>query len=209
MSNEIRNQAEETALTQSTEIERVLDEEGDDVLNENDCCTAEDIEEAVKAFILGDITLAQLEGISAEEIYAVADMGYDLFEEGKIEEAKKIFEGLYTYNPMDAYFRTVLGSIYQRQSNFAEAAGHYAAAVELYPEDVTAWTNLGETQLQWAAALQQSGDADRAAQAFTGAVEALTQAVERTSADDENESGLRARALINVAASIYESRQSA
>ncbi|MEZ4647957.1 MAG: tetratricopeptide repeat protein [Candidatus Eisenbacteria bacterium] len=207
MSNEIRNQAEENALTQSNDIERVFDEDGDEVLNENDCCSADDIEEAVKAFILGDITLAQLEGISAEEIYAVADMGYDLFEEGKIEEAKKIFEGLYTYNPMDPYFRTVLGSIYQRQSSFEEAAHHYTAAVELYPEDVTAWTNLGETQLQWAASLQQSGQADRAAEAFTGAVAALTQAVERTSNDALNESGLRARALINIAASIYESRQ--
>ena len=205
MSNEIRNQAEENV----TDIERVFDEDGDEVLNENDTCTTEDIEEAIKGFILGDLTLAQLEGISAEDIYAVADMGYDLFEEGKIEEAKKIFEGLYTYNPMDPYFHAVLGSIYQRQSNFAEAASHYATAVELYPEDVTAWTNLGETQLQWAAALQQDGEVERAAEAFTIAVEALTQAVERTDDVEANDSALRARALISVAANIYEARQAA
>lgn len=203
MSNEIRNQGDESGR----DIERVLDEDGDDVLNENDTCTVEDIEEAVKGFILGDLTLAQLEGISAEDIYAVADIGYDLFEEGKLEDAKKIFEGLYTYNPMDPYFHTVLGSIYQRESNFAEAASHYATAVELHPEDVTSWTNLGETQLQWAAALQGEGDTERAAEAFSTAVEALTQAVQRTDDAETNDSALRARALINVAATIYEARQ--
>lgn len=204
MSNEIRNHEEN-----AHEIERVFDEDGDEVLNENDTCSVEDIEEALKGFILGDLTLAQLEGISAEDIYAVADMGYDLFEEGKIEDARKIFEGLYTYNPMDPYFHSVLGSIYQRQSQFAEAARHYVSAVQLYPEDVTTWTNLGETQLQWAAELQQNGDAERAAEAFTGAVEALTQAVERTDAAEPNDSALRARALISVAAGIYEARQAA
>ena len=54
----------------------VIDEDGDVVLSDEDTCNEADIEEAVGAFMLGDITLAQLEGISADEIYAIADLGY-------------------------------------------------------------------------------------------------------------------------------------
>ncbi len=214
MSNENQNQVvgtesneDITVVTGDDGIERVFDADGDDILNEEDCCSEEDIEEAIKGFILGDITLAQLEGISAEEMYQVADMGYDLFEEGKLEDARKIFEGLYTYNPMDAYFHSVLGSIYQKQEKFEDAIRHYTSAVELYSEDITAWTNLGETQMQHAAALQSAGKSEEAAVAFSNAVECLGYAVEQAGDDDENDSALRARALINVAASIYEARQ--
>lgn len=214
MSNENQNQVvgsesneDITVVTGDDGIERVFDADGDDILNEEDCCSEADIEEAIKGFILGDITLAQLEGISAEEMYQVADMGYDLFEEGKLEDARKIFEGLYTYNPMDAYFHSVLGSIYQKQEKFEDAIRHYTSAVELYNEDITAWTNLGETQMQHAAALQSAGKSEEAAEAFSNAVECLGYAVEQAGDDDENDSALRARALINVAASIYEARQ--
>ncbi|MCA9728833.1 MAG: tetratricopeptide repeat protein, partial [Candidatus Eisenbacteria bacterium] len=149
-------------MSNQTQIERVFDENGNDILNENDTCTVADIEESVKAFLLGDITLAQLEGVSAEDIYAVADMGYDLFEAGKIEEARKIFEGLNTYNPMDSYFHSVLGSIYQREERFEDAARHYKSAVELYPEDVSSWTNLGETMLRWCGKQSQAGEIEAA-----------------------------------------------
>ena len=165
-------------MAENQDIERVLDEDGDDVLNENDTCTEAEIEEAVGAFMLGDITLAQLEGISAEEMYAIADVGYDLLEEGKIDDAQKIFEGLNAYNPMDSYFHNALGSIYQRQERLNDAILHFASAVELYAEDISAWTNLGECLLNRATELQQEGETERAADAFESAVAALSKAIE-------------------------------
>jgi len=201
MSND--NQNQEAAA----QVERVIDEDGDVVLSEEDCCTVEDIEEAVSGFLVGDITLAQLEGISAEEMYSIADTGYDLFEAGKLEDAKKIFEGLACYNPMDAYFHSVLGSIYQKEENFEEATKQYRGAVELYPEDISSWTNLGETLFVWAGRLQTAGDTEKAVEAFEASVVALTQAIERAPQDEENDSALRARALVSVATSIYEERQ--
>ena len=190
-----------------TQVESVIDEDGDVILAEEDCCTVEEIEDAVAGFLVGDITLAQLEGITADEMYSIADTGYDLFEAGKLEEAKSIFEGLACYNPMDAYFHTVLGSIYQREANYEEAARQYRGAVELYPEDISAWTNLGETLLVWAGELQTNGEGEKASEAFEASIIALTQAIERSPEDDDCDSTLRARALASVATSAYEVRQ--
>lgn len=198
MSNAIQNQGQE--------IERVYDAEGDDVLNTNDTCTEGEIFEAVQGFLLGDLTLAQLEGISAEEMYAVASLGHDLLEEGKVEEARKIFEGLNVYNPMDSYFHAILGSIYERQDRFEDAARHYKSAVELYPEDVNSWTGLGETLLRWCGALHAAGEVEKAAEAFEGAVEALSKAIQTAPQDDDG-AALRARALVSAAAAIYEARK--
>lgn len=188
------------------DIERVYDAEGDDVLNTNDTCTEADIFEAIQGFLLGDLTLAQLEGISAEEMYAVAGMGHDLLDEGKIEDARKIFEGLNVYNPMDSYFHAVLGSIYEREDRFEDAARHYRSAVQLYPEDVNSWTGLGETMLRWCGALHSAGEIEKSAETFEGAVEALSKAIQTAPADDEG-AALRARALVSAAAAIYEARK--
>lgn len=203
MSDQNQNQNSETPA----EVERVVEENGDVILSEEDCCTVAEMEDAVCGFLVGDITLAQLEGVTAEEMYSIADTGYDLFEAGKLEDAKKIFEGLACYNPMDAYFHAVLGSIYQREENYEEATKQYRGAVELYPEDISSWTNLGETLLVWAGNLQTSGETEKAAEAFDASIVALTQAIERTPRDEDNDSALRARALVGVATSIYEARQ--
>lgn len=182
----------------------VVDEDGDVLLSDEDTCSEADIEEAVGAFMLGDITLAQLEGISADEIYAIADLGYDLFEEGKLEDAQKIFEGLNSYNPMDAYFHNVLGSISQKKQEWEQAVGYFNAASQLYSEDVSTWTNLGECLFQWAAALSETGESERAAQAVESAVTSLGRAIEL---DPEVKSGsaLRARALVSAISGVVES----
>ncbi len=169
----------------------------EDLLTEEDTCTEEELEEAVKGFLLGDITLAQLEGLSAEELYQVADMGYNLMEEGKLEDARKIFEGLYCYNPFDSYFHSALGAIYQRQGQLESSFDHYLSSVELYDEDIQTWTNLGEVALELSTVLAQSGDNDRAAEMFVTAADALTRAVE-LDPNDEHPAGTRARVLVQV-----------
>lgn len=185
--------------------EKVLNEQGEEVLSIEDTCTIDDIEESVKGFLTGDLTLAQLEGLTAENLYAIADMGYDLIEEGKLTEAQKIFEGLNVYNPFDSYFHSALGSIYQRQGKKDEAIARYRAAVELYPEDINSWTNCGELLLERAGELHRDGQADDALQAFETAIDcfkhSLTIDPEGTTA-----SALRARALVEVTAQIVQSR---
>lgn len=171
-----------------------------DYLTEADTCTEKDIYEAVQGFLTGDLTLAQLEGMSAEDLYQVADLGYDLMMEGRLDEARKIFEGLYCYNPFDSYFHMALGSIFQRFGMLEESFNHYESAVQLYEEDVVGWTNLGEVALELATSLVSS-DPAAAGCRFAQAVEALGRAI-ALDAEGKHPSGLRARALIAATASV-------
>lgn len=186
--------------------ERVLNDAGEEVLSIEDTCTVADIEEAVKGFLTGDLTLAQLEGMTAENLYAIADLGYDLLEEGKLTEAQKIFEGLNVYNPFDSYFHSALGSIYQKQGKKEEALKRYQAALELYPEDINSWTNAGELMLGMAGEYHATGRSDDAVSLFEGAINAFRKSLEL---DPEGATGsaLRARALIEVTANIVASKQ--
>lgn len=185
--------------------EKVLNEQGEEVLTIEDTCTVEEIEESVKGFLLGDLTLAQLEGMTAENLYAIADMGYDLLEEGKLGEAQKIFEGLNVYNPYDSYFHSALGSIYQKQGKKEEAIKSYRAAVELYPEDITSWTNCGELLLERSGELHKETKVDDAVRYFEAAIECFKRAL-ALDPKVTTPSALRARTLVEVTAQILQSR---
>ncbi len=178
-------------------------------ISDDDACSVEEIEESIKGFLLGDLTLAQLEGLSAEDLYGIADMGYDLLEEGKVDEARKVFEGLNVYNPFDPYFHSILGSIYQRLGESDMALRHYESAVELYPEDVNSWTNAGEIMLEKSAELMQAEKTREAAETlFKEAIHCLDQSI-KLDPEGENPSSLRARALVGVIAGTIEAKKKA
>jgi tetratricopeptide (TPR) repeat protein len=177
-------------------------------LLEKKICTVADVEESVKGFLIGDITLAQLEGHSADELYRIADIGYTFLEEGKLTEARNIFEGLFAYNPYDPYFHATLGSICQRQSDWDKALGHYACAVQLYPEDINSWTNAGEIMLQRSLDLLDHGQVRDSQEMFGEAVAAFGKAI-ALDPNGNNPSGLRARALVSVTANAVEASQAA
>lgn len=187
-------------------MDRVVNEAGEEVLSMEDTCTVGDIEEAVKGFLLGDLTLAQLEGLTAENLYAIADLGYDLLEEGKLTEAQKIFEGLNVYNPFDSYFQSALGSIYQKQGKKEDALSRYKSAVELYPEDINSWTNAGELMLSLSGEYHANGKTDDAVALFEGAIGSFRKALE-LDPQCQTASALRARALVEVTANIAASRK--
>ena len=50
--------------------------------------------EKLEQWIKGEITWAQVEGITMDQAYAFAELGYQLFEQGRYEDAQQIFEGL-------------------------------------------------------------------------------------------------------------------
>lgn len=178
MSEEVTTQCEKSPSTEQADVvekEETLDE----LINE----------ERVAQFIRGEITLAKLEGITAEEIYGIADMGYTLLEQGKIDDAQTIFEGLEVYNPYDAYFHSVLGSIYQQKGEEDNALEEYAMAIELYPEDINSCVNRGEILLN-------QGKVDEAAEHFKRAIE--------LDPDGKDPMGLRAQALASVTAEVIK-----
>jgi len=170
-------------------------------------CSPDEIEEAVQGFLLGDLTLAQVEGYEADDLYAIADMGYDMYEEGRYDDALKIFQGLNALNHLDPYFHNMLGALYEMKGNLDKAISHLYASVTLYPDDVHSWASVGELMLERSARYQVEGNAEEAAEVFNGAVEALGKAIE-LDPKGENPASLRARTLVTVAAESIRARQS-
>jgi tetratricopeptide (TPR) repeat protein len=104
-------------------------------------------EDYIERFIYGDITASDMVGLTRDELYMIAKRGYALIQEGKLHQAKQIFDGLTYLDPYDPYFYTVLGSIRQKQEQADDAVLCYNVAIRLQPWNINALANRGEILL--------------------------------------------------------------
>jgi tetratricopeptide (TPR) repeat protein len=141
------------------------------------------------AFVRGEASLAQLMGITRDQAYAFAEYAYTLYEQGRVREAKQIFEALVIQNPADPYMHFMLGVIYAKMDMPEEAVEAYGNSLERDPENIAAYTNRGEILLQ-------HGEFD----------EALTdlQAAIKLDASGSNPFAMRARVLAQATAQVIK-----
>ena len=112
----------------------------------------------------GKATLKDVRGYSDEELYSIAKMGYFFFYQGKVSEARTVFQGLYAVNPLDSYFAKALGVVEMVSGNPAGAMAAYDVAIKLSPADSVAYLGRAEVKLsqgQRAAALEDLRKADQ------------------------------------------------
>lgn len=143
----------------------------------------------VEKFIMGDATLGQLYGMTIEEAYSIAELGYTFVEQGRLKEAQTVFQGLVLSNPYDAYFHTMLGSIYQKMELIDGALEEYTIACALDPANLQGYVNRGEL-------LIRKGNFEQAARDFKSAIDLDPNGV--------NASANRARALATVVAAALQ-----
>jgi tetratricopeptide (TPR) repeat protein len=139
----------------------------------------------VEKFVMGELTLGQLYGITIEEAYSMAEIGYTMMEQGRLKDAQIIFQGLVLSNPYDGYFHAVLGAIYQKLGMIDGAVEEYSLSLALDPSNVEAYVNRGELMIQ-------KGNFIQAAEDFKSAI--------AMDPDAENPSANRARALAAIVA---------
>lgn len=144
----------------------------------------------VEKFIMGELTLGQLYGITIEEAYSIAEMGYTMMEQGRLKDAQTVFQGLVISNPYDGYFHAVLGSIYQKLGMVDGAIEEYTLALGLDPGNVEAYVNRGEL-------LISKGNFVDAAADFNRAID--------LDPDGENPVANRARALASIVTAALSS----
>ncbi len=144
----------------------------------------------VEKFIMGELTLGQLYGMTIEEAYSIAEMGYTMMEQGRLKDAQTVFQGLVISNPYDGYFHAVLGAIYQKLGIEEGAIEEYTLALGLDPGNVEAYVNRGEL-------LISKGNFAQAAADFKKAID--------LDPDGENPVANRARALASVVAAALSS----
>ncbi len=95
----------------------------------------------------GKATLKDVRGYSDEELYSIARMGYFYFYQGKITEARTLFQGLYAVNPSDSYFAKALAVVEMAAGNAPGALAAYEVALKLAPNDVAALVGRAEVKL--------------------------------------------------------------
>lgn len=102
----------------------------------------------LRAFIRGECTWAEVEGLTFERARGIAQLGCDLAAAGRLEEARVIFSGLFAMNPNDAGVAAALGTVLHKLGRFDEALAAYAEALAVDPKNPVALANRGELRLQ-------------------------------------------------------------
>ncbi len=144
--------------------------------------TAELIKRA-EAFLDGKATVAELMGLTMEQVYSLAHVGHNLLQEGNFDDALKVCRALVSINPKDPYLHLLLGSALQQSGKKDDAIKSYTAAIEGDPGLVEAYANRGEIYVE-------KGEIKRA-------IADLQKAAE-LDPKDQNPSTLRARAILAV-----------
>lgn len=111
----------------------------------------------------GKATLREVRGYSDEELYAIAKTAYFFFYQGRLSEARTLFQGLYAVNPTDAYFAKALGVVEMAAGNGQGALAAFDVAAKLAPQDPSVYVGRAEVKLALGQKPQAIEDLRRAA----------------------------------------------
>ncbi|HYO59269.1 SycD/LcrH family type III secretion system chaperone [Archangium sp.] len=112
----------------------------------------------------GKATLRDVRGYTDEELYAIAKTAYFFYYQGRLAEARTLFQGLYAVNPADAYFAKALGVVEMAAGNPQGALAAYDVALKLDARDAQAYVGRAEVRLSLGQKAPAMEDLRRAAQ---------------------------------------------
>ena len=118
----------------------------------------------LQRWVDGKGTLKDVRGYTDEELYSIARTAYFFFYQGRIDDARTLFQGLYAVNPVDPYFAKALGVVEMAAGNAQGALAAYDVAIKIATNDAHAYVGRAEVKISMG---QQAGAVDdlrRAAQ---------------------------------------------
>lgn len=95
-------------------------------------------------FISGDITWAEIRGITKRMQREVARVGFMKFKMQDYAKAETIFKGLAIIDHTNWYYRAALGAVYQKLKRYDDAIAEYAIGLELKEGEISCLVNRGE-----------------------------------------------------------------
>ena len=104
--------------------------------------------DAARKVLNGELSLSTLLNVSRQELAAMAAFAYELWRQGRRQEARKMFEALVAADGQLYFGHAGLGLVAMQEENFAAAHLHLARAVGLEPADAAVVVNLGEVLLR-------------------------------------------------------------
>lgn len=105
-------------------------------------------EQVVQRWLKGEIGATELFALSPDSMKALAEHGYLLYEQGKYDSAKTVFEGLATIDNRNSNYQRMLGSIYQLQSKWDASYYRYTLVLRSTPNDIFVLTNRAEVLIE-------------------------------------------------------------
>jgi tetratricopeptide (TPR) repeat protein len=103
--------------------------------------------EKIEKYNKGEITLAEVMNITAQQETALISLSYTFYSNGRLDDASKILEGLTVIDNNIPYVCTLLGSIYQKKKDYQKAIEQYTRALTLNSRDTYSFVNRGEILL--------------------------------------------------------------
>jgi type III secretion system low calcium response chaperone LcrH/SycD len=139
----------------------------------------------LQRWVDGKGTLKDVRGYTDEELYSIARTGYFFFYQGRIDEARTLFQGLYAVNPVDPYFAKALGVVEMAAGNAQGALAAYDVAIKIAPNDPHAYVGRAEVKIAMGQRAGAVDDLRRAAQfprieeELKGKISAMLQGLSR------------------------------
>lgn len=104
--------------------------------------------ELLNAFLEDKVSLAEMKGISRDQLFQLSEAGFVKYKHGRLEEAEKIFQGLILLDHRNAYFHAMMGAVHQKRDRPIEAIMEYSLAIKIDAKDVSCHVNRGEIYLR-------------------------------------------------------------
>ena len=98
----------------------------------------------LEQFLTGEKTLAEAQNVDPKIIDFAAQQASLFFKQGKLDDAERIYRGLFAIHPKESYFPMALGLVYQQRKQYQDACDWYLIALEKTPDNCLARLYLGE-----------------------------------------------------------------
>lgn len=92
-------------------------------------------------------SLAAAIAVTPETIAALMSLGHAYYQQGKMTEARDVFEGLILLDATNPYAHGILGCICEQQNQYEQAIEAFSKALKIFPSDINSLTNRGECYL--------------------------------------------------------------
>ncbi len=131
--------------------------------------------ERIQKFVKGEINMQQLAAFNGPEMLQMAVIGFRMYEQGRYNEAKTVFQGLVSLDPKEAYYLTALGAVYLAEDDLDEAKRLFDEAIKQNDKEIASFVNRGEVYLRQGKIMEAAQDFMRAVELDPTAKDPLTQ----------------------------------
>ena len=106
------------------------------------------MDDRLERILRGELSWSAYFGLGHDVLTAMAAYGHNLYSQGRLDDAVKIFEGLKAIDRNSYYGYAGMGAVHLQRGEFAQAEAELRQAIELDPGQACLRANLFEALLR-------------------------------------------------------------